>query len=135
MITRLVDFLGGFALELFPSIDRTPFTIPDTQSALIHPFSFLLIRLLQALALLFIPDVYFMRGRETVTRVIVYRIRGIFPILVSIAEVREIGGPRISVEENNVQWIYRTDGTVDSEVEFHYAGVCGICRFIEGIIS
>lgn len=43
LVAPFVDGVGGVAIVLLARIDGAPFAIPDTQTTLIQPFSFLLV--------------------------------------------------------------------------------------------
>lgn len=130
-----VDAVRGVTLILLPCIDWTPFSVPHAQVPLVHPFSLLLVAPPQPPALLIGPNIGFWGGREAVRGVVVDGVTGVFPILVRITEVREIGCKGVAVEEDGMIGVDRADGFVDTVVECYNTGVGGVGRFVERVVT
>lgn len=130
-----VDGVCGFTLILLPCIDWTPFSVPHTQVPLVHPFSLLLVAPPQPPALLIGTNIGFWGGREAVRGVVVDGVTGVFPILMRVAEVREIGRKSVAVEEDGMIGVDRANGFIDTVVERYNTGVGGVGGFVQRVVA
>jgi hypothetical protein len=62
-------------------------------------------------------------------------IRGIIPLLVRIAKVREVLRPGVPVEKYDMRGVGRADGAVDSVVKSNDTGVRRVGGLIERVIA
>jgi hypothetical protein len=120
---------------LFPSVNRSPFSVPDTQTPFIQPLSLLLIAPLQPVLLLVGSPIFLIRCREAKERVIVNGISCILPLLVCIPEMREIRRKGIAIEEYNMGRVDGADGVVDSIIEGDNAGMLRVGWFIKRVVT
>ena len=130
-----VDRIGLRSFVLLPGVDGTPFTVPDAQATLVHPLPLLLVATLETPLLRLISDVGFWRVGEAENGVVMDRIRGVLPSLVSIAKVGKVRGKRISVQEEGMMRINLTDCLIDSIVEVDNTGVVRIGGLVQRVVA
>ena len=134
-VPLLVDTIRLITIVFLPSINWTPLSIPNTKTTLIHPLSFLLITPSQPPLLFITADVLLRRTGETKDGVIMDGICSIFPFLVAISKVREIGCKGVTIKEQSVISVHCSNGFINTIIEIDDASLVWIGRFIQRIIA
>jgi hypothetical protein len=134
LVASLIDLVSQVTFVLTACVNRSPFSIPNAEAALVHPFPLLLIAASQAPLLVLITDI--LRGTwETKEGIIVDGISSIVPVFMSVAKVRKVGGKGVAVEEDDMVRILFSDDLVDLVVELDDPSVFGVGWFVQRVVS
>jgi len=134
-VPMLVDLIRRVSFVLLACVYRAPFTIPDTQTPLVHPFPLPSVAACHPSDLLLRSNIGFWRSRETVSCIIVDSVRRVSPSLVRITELTKVRRKGVSVPENDMLIVYGANGVVNSIVEADEPRMLGVCRLIERIVA
>jgi hypothetical protein len=135
LVSDFVDGVCLLAIVLLTSVHWAPLAVPDTETMLVHPLTFLLVASPQTTLLLGSAGVKFGGFWETKEGVVMDGVSSVVPVFVCITKVREVGCEGVAIKEDDMIGILGTNNGVKLVVEFDDASVLRVGGLVEGVVT